>query len=160
MAYFQVENKNGPNYIQQKVVYQQNPGFPPYQGGYPPQQGGYPPPYQGGYPQQQFGYQQYPLNQQIVVNQPQPVVQQQMQVVVQPGVQIANGNSCMRCGRQYTLISTRKVGGQTVLAFLLLLLIFWPLCWLPFIIDDCKDKHYHCSQCSQLIYKKEFTLCN
>lgn len=62
-----------------------------------------------------------------------------------PIVVVANGNGCRYCNRDYSFNITRKIGTGTIVAFILLLLFFWPLCWLPFVMDDCKDKLYHCN---------------
>ncbi|CAD8170760.1 unnamed protein product [Paramecium pentaurelia] len=175
MSYFKPSDNNAPNYVQQQnqqqqqgPMYQQpQQGYPPSYGGQPPSYGGQPPAY-GGHPPYQGGngqYQGYPPSQGPYANQvpaqaQAPQNQTNINFNFTPGVVVANDSICIFCRNPYVLLSSRRIGWQTLIAVLLLILICWPLCWLPLIIDDCKDKHYHCSQCGVLIYKKSFTMCS
>ncbi|CAD8071001.1 unnamed protein product [Paramecium primaurelia] len=178
MSYFKPTDNNAPTYVQppggqppayggQPPVYGGQPpvygGQPPAYGGQPPAYGGQPPAY-GGQPPYQGGNGQYqgypPIQGPYQAPAQAPSNQTNINFNFTPGVVVANDSICIFCRTPYVLLSSRRIGWQTLIAVLLLILIFWPLCWLPLIIDDCKDKHYHCSQCGALIYKKSFTMCS
>ncbi|CAD8086563.1 unnamed protein product [Paramecium sonneborni] len=122
---------------------------------YPQQQGGYPPnqiqnPQYQGQPYQQVYPNQFQGN--------YPPQSTNIGFNFQPGIILEGDKLCFYCNRPYNLVQQRKIGGQVFLAFLLLLIFFWPLCWLPFVMEDCKDKYYYCSQCGKLIYKRQYTM--
>lgn len=52
------------------------------------------------------------------------------------------------------MIKRKRIGAGTIIAVILLLLIFWPLFWLPFVMDDCKDSYYACNNCGKVISEK------
>merc|ERR1719223_754958 len=35
----------------------------------------------------------------------------------------------------------------TWVAFFVLLFLFWPLCWLPFVMDSAKQTYHYCTEC-------------
>eukprot|EP00804_Cyclotella_cryptica_P029466 CCRYP_011283-RA/>CCRYP_011283-RA protein AED:0.15 eAED:0.15 QI:219/1/1/1/0.5/0.66/3/232/126 len=40
---------------------------------------------------------------------------------------------------------------ETWLACGLLLLVFWPVCWVPLVTDTCKKTEHVCTQCEEMI---------
>jgi hypothetical protein len=66
--------------------------------------------------------------------QPQVIYVQAPPVVV-GGRPVLVGGTCA-CGGAGTIVS-QQVSGTQILSFVLLLLFFWPLCWLPFCMDQC-----------------------
>jgi hypothetical protein len=68
--------------------------------------------------------------------QPQPqVIYVQAPPMMVGGRPYVMGGACA-CGGSGTLV-TRQVSGTQILSFVLLLLFFWPVCWLPFCMDQC-----------------------
>ncbi|CAD8170762.1 unnamed protein product [Paramecium pentaurelia] len=186
MSYFQPSNKKSPNYIQPDIqqtnqiqqhhgpLYQQPQVYQQYQGGYPPQAGIQPIQYGGnphnyvvGQPPQNVVYPQYqgypPTFNNEAIYPLQISTQQERNFSFKNlfhGGIIANNNICIYCFRPYTLILQRKIGISTFIVFLLLLIFFWPLCWLPFVLKECKDRYYYCSSCGKLIYKRQCSFNN
>jgi hypothetical protein len=86
------------------------------------------------------GAQAAPVTATPVTATPVPSQQPQPQVVyVQaPPMVVAGryvGGACA-CGGSGTIV-TQQVSGTQILSFVLLLIFFWPLCWLPFCMDQC-----------------------
>ena len=52
---------------------------------------------------------------------------------------IPNATNCPVCLRPTGNRIRRVSGGTAFCWFIILLLIFWPLCWLPFCMDSCQD---------------------
>lgn len=49
---------------------------------------------------------------------------------------------------------------QTWLSVLLSALLFWPLCWLPLVIDQCKVTRHYCQSCGEQVGEvKAFSDC-
>lgn len=46
--------------------------------------------------------------------------------------------TCPSCQQQTMTRTTDQIDGITVIIAVVLLLLFWPLCWLPFCIPACK----------------------
>jgi hypothetical protein len=68
--------------------------------------------------------------------QPQPqVIYVQAPPMMVNGRPVLVGGACA-CGGAGTIV-TQQVSGCQILSFVLLLLFFWPLCWLPFCMDQC-----------------------
>jgi hypothetical protein len=36
------------------------------------------------------------------------------------------------------------IGVQTIVAVLILLFVFWPLCWIPLCIPSCRRTNHYC----------------
>eukprot|EP01103_Thecamoeba_quadrilineata_P010015 TRINITY_DN2060_c0_g1_i1.p1 TRINITY_DN2060_c0_g1~~TRINITY_DN2060_c0_g1_i1.p1 ORF type:complete len:134 (-),score=28.91 TRINITY_DN2060_c0_g1_i1:94-495(-) len=101
-----------------------NQGYPPPNQGYPPppQYGDYPPPPHGGYPPppQEYPPPPYyagapPPPQPYYVGSPQPVV-----IVAAP--------------------RRKRLSVVGWVSIIILLLIFWPLCWVPCVIPSCYEE--------------------
>ncbi|MBK9216760.1 MAG: LITAF-like zinc ribbon domain-containing protein [Chloracidobacterium sp.] len=45
----------------------------------------------------------------------------------------------------------KRVNGSGWVLFVVMLLFCIPLCWLPFVIDGCKDEIRKCSHCGSRI---------
>ncbi|CAD8071003.1 unnamed protein product [Paramecium primaurelia] len=161
----QLQLQQGPMYQQPQVYQQYQEGYPPQTGIQPIQNGGNPHNYVVVQPPQYVAYPQYQGYPPTTYNQgihPLQLTSQQernfsFKNLFNGGI-IANNNICIYCFQPYTLILQRKIGGQVFIAFLLLLIFFWPLCWLPFVMKECQDKYYYCSQCGKLIYKRQYTM--
>lgn len=66
-----------------------------------------------------------------------------------------NIESCPLCN-EYT--RTRTVSSpnfMTYIAGLIILFVFWPLCWVPFVNDKCKRTDHYCAKCHGLIGSAE-----
>lgn len=50
-------------------------------------------------------------------------------------------------------------GCHTWLACWLLFLFFFPLFFLPFCFEECKDKYHMCPNCGKTIGKKKYKMC-
>jgi hypothetical protein len=57
------------------------------------------------------------------------------------------GFVCPFCHYQGAPISEKKISGSGWVIFVLLLLFCLPLCWLPFVIDGCKEETRRCASC-------------
>jgi len=76
---------------------------------------------------------------------PMPVYQPQQ---AQPSAQgPMTGFTCPFCHRQGPPIITQKISGGGWILFVILLLFCLPLCWLPFVMDGCKDSERRCAGC-------------
>lgn len=54
------------------------------------------------------------------------------------------GLICPHCGRQTVTTVRDVVGLGTVVAVIVVACLFWPLCWLPFVVPSCKRTHHFC----------------
>jgi predicted RNA-binding Zn-ribbon protein involved in translation (DUF1610 family) len=55
---------------------------------------------------------------------------------------------CPHCAKQNITTQTRtKVTGTTWACFAAGVLIFWPLCWIPFVVKPMKQTNHYCSNC-------------
>ncbi|MBP9665114.1 MAG: LITAF-like zinc ribbon domain-containing protein [Pyrinomonadaceae bacterium] len=59
--------------------------------------------------------------------------------------------TCPLCGQQGYPIIEKRVNGSGWALFVVMLLFCIPLCWLPFVIDGCKDEFRKCSRCGSRI---------
>ncbi|KAG7368535.1 LITAF-like zinc ribbon domain containing protein [Nitzschia inconspicua] len=58
----------------------------------------------------------------------------------------ATGLICPHCQRQTVTVVEDYVGVGTVLAVIVLAILFWPICWLPLCVPTCKRTHHYCGQ--------------
>lgn len=92
-----------------------------------------------------------------------PPNQQQQSMVQQGGPVVTDtylgrdpaGMKCPYCSTQMVTRTRNRVDGITMLAFIILLFIFWPLCWLPFCIPSCKSTDHYCTKCNRKVGKAE-----
>ena len=59
--------------------------------------------------------------------------------------------SCPQCNHEGTPVVTRRVNTVGWILFAVLLFVFFPLCWLPLIVDACKEEVYQCENCTATI---------
>ena len=58
---------------------------------------------------------------------------------------------CPNCQQESrTRIETFPTMGSWIAA-LVLLLVFWPVCWIPLVIDNCKRTNHHCVSCGEQV---------
>mmetsp|Transcript_9567 Transcript_9567/g.13527 ORF Transcript_9567/g.13527 Transcript_9567/m.13527 type:complete len:113 (+) Transcript_9567:226-564(+) len=92
----------------------------------------------------------------------QPVVQPGQQVTQIPGPVSTAGvpflrrkpvtlNMCPACGAQTTTRIRTWPNIMTWVAVASLLLLFWPLFWIPFVFDSCKQTDHFCMACDSKI---------
>ena len=55
--------------------------------------------------------------------------------------------TCPFCSNEGPPIITKQVNAMGWVLFVILLLLFFPLCWLPFVISGCKDEIRKCAVC-------------
>ncbi|KAL0485632.1 hypothetical protein AKO1_011922 [Acrasis kona] len=101
-------------------------------------------------------------------NQPPQQVQYQQQQVVspQPAVTYVVNNqntfgttpcnfTCANCGYQGQTYTSTEIGAfALLLALVLFVLGFWCCCWIPLILDGCKDTSHSCPQCKRVVGTK------
>jgi hypothetical protein len=54
---------------------------------------------------------------------------------------------CRECGFRGRPYRREQLSGNGVLVFVLLLLFCLPLCWLPFVLEGCKERRRECPEC-------------
>ena len=60
--------------------------------------------------------------------------------------------SCPHCHAVNGRTRTRtKPNWLTITAVVLLCILFWPLCWLPLVIDSCKLTEHFCKNCGKKV---------
>ncbi|XP_031559108.1 cell death-inducing p53-target protein 1 homolog [Actinia tenebrosa] len=131
---------------------QKNP-YPPQQPGYPPQQAGYPP-QQPGYPQQ--GYppsQPYPAHHQQSHNTTTIIQTQPTTTVITPAFfgETPVAMMCPHCQASIVTATEYVPGSLAWIICVVLFFVFWPCCWLPFVIDGCKDVLHSCPNCRRQV---------
>lgn len=60
---------------------------------------------------------------------------------------IPNTVNCPICLRATNNRINRVAGGTAFCWFIVLLICFWPLCWLPFVMSSCQDVELVCVNC-------------
>uniref|UniRef100_A0A1I7ZI49 LITAF domain-containing protein n=1 Tax=Steinernema glaseri TaxID=37863 RepID=A0A1I7ZI49_9BILA len=66
---------------------------------------------------------------------------------------------CVKC---QTLVHTERrfvSGAFTWTLFVVLLLVFFPLCWVPFVVRSIKDVEHLCPQCDSLLAVRRMVVC-
>jgi hypothetical protein len=56
------------------------------------------------------------------------------------------GLQCPYCNRQMVTTTKDVIGVTTIIAVIVICLLFWPLAWLPLCIPSCKRTHHFCGQ--------------
>ena len=59
------------------------------------------------------------------------------------------GLSCPFCQHEGTPAVEKKVSSAGWILFAVLLLFCFPICWLPLVIDPCKDEFRKCTACGK-----------
>ncbi|CAD8065817.1 unnamed protein product [Paramecium primaurelia] len=140
----------------------QNIAYPSYPEQYPNQ---YPPPQQPYIDnniivsdpyktQQQFGNQ---AQQPYIINGPI-----QVQTPIYPsaeGMPFPIPIKCQYCQQVGTTIVQSRIGNGTICASILVLLLCWPLFWLPCCLEDCQDRVHLCQSCGKVVGTKKYELC-
>ncbi|TYQ14642.1 UNVERIFIED_CONTAM: lipopolysaccharide-induced tumor necrosis factor-alpha factor [Acetivibrio alkalicellulosi] len=57
------------------------------------------------------------------------------------------GFKCVHCSSEEYPIIKKKISGSGWVLFIVLILFCIPLCWLPFVIDSCKEEEMYCKGC-------------
>jgi hypothetical protein len=60
----------------------------------------------------------------------------------------ATGLLCPHCQRQTVTVVEDYVGLGTVIAVIILAILFWPVCWLPLCVPTCRRTHHYCGHIS------------
>jgi len=55
------------------------------------------------------------------------------------------GLKCPHCNRETITIVEDRIGMGTIIATIILAIIFWPMCWLPFCMPSCKRTYHFCA---------------
>ncbi|CAI4233275.1 unnamed protein product [Auanema sp. JU1783] len=64
---------------------------------------------------------------------------------------------CPKCSQNVTTKQTFVSGSLTWICFLFVLFFFFPLAFVPFCLDSCKDVQHYCPKCASLLsIKKRF----
>mmetsp|Transcript_2786 Transcript_2786/g.3992 ORF Transcript_2786/g.3992 Transcript_2786/m.3992 type:complete len:167 (-) Transcript_2786:106-606(-) len=103
--------------------------------------------YQQQPPQQQYNQQPVYVSQPVKAPQPPP------QVVVVQGAATPNPYACS-CGSNQMRESS-QVSVTQIAVFIILLICFWPLCWIPFCMPSCWTKEYRCASCGKVRSRTE-----
>jgi len=59
--------------------------------------------------------------------------------------------NCPYCKAGTRTITRDEIDCCTITVFIVLLLVFWPVCWLPFVLPDCKNTKHNCANCGRLV---------
>jgi hypothetical protein len=83
---------------------------------------------------------------------PQPFILYAMTGLGREPVQLP---ACPYCHRPTVTIVKHEVEGVTVLAAAIVMLLFWPLFWLPLLVPACKASKHYCSECHRPLGRTE-----
>mmetsp|Transcript_15681 Transcript_15681/g.32435 ORF Transcript_15681/g.32435 Transcript_15681/m.32435 type:complete len:155 (+) Transcript_15681:122-586(+) len=63
------------------------------------------------------------------------------------------GLKCPHCKRETITIVEDRIGMGTIVATIIIAIMFWPLCWLPFCMPTCKRTYHFCGhdECNKKI---------
>eukprot|EP00956_Cyclotella_meneghiniana_P025913 scaffold55042_cov65-Cyclotella_meneghiniana.AAC.1 len=59
--------------------------------------------------------------------------------------------ACPYCNQPSTTRIKTYPSWETWVAAGILVLVFWPLCWVPLVTDTCKKTDHTCSQCEAMV---------
>ena len=54
------------------------------------------------------------------------------------------GLQCPHCHRETITIIEDRIGIGTIIGTVIIAILFWPLCWLPFCVPACKRTYHFC----------------
>ena len=63
--------------------------------------------------------------------------------------------NCPFCAVEMTTTTQEQVAGVTIVAVVILLLVFWPLFWLPLCLPSCKTVKHYCTHCHRKVGQAE-----
>ncbi|CAD8077409.1 unnamed protein product [Paramecium sonneborni] len=171
MQYNQANNQQGQypnNYISQQYPEQ----YPQYPQQYPAQSQQFPqypnqpnqpymdnnipngqPVNQGYQTSQQYQQVQQPYITNVAILVPTPIQ------ISAEGMRFPVQIKCQFCQQVGITIVENRIGNGTICASILVLLLCWPLFWLPCCLEDCKDKIHLCQNCGKIVGQKEYELC-
>ncbi|GKY96286.1 hypothetical protein MPSEU_000588300 [Mayamaea pseudoterrestris] len=55
--------------------------------------------------------------------------------------------TCPYCHAQTRTLPRNSPDACTIVIFVVLLIVFWPICWLPFVLPDCQKTEHQCASC-------------
>lgn len=58
-------------------------------------------------------------------------------------------HQCQFCGFVGRTHIKENLGSCAIIAIVVLVICFWPLFWLPLVMDSCKDKQHICPNCQR-----------
>mmetsp|Transcript_21057 Transcript_21057/g.31418 ORF Transcript_21057/g.31418 Transcript_21057/m.31418 type:complete len:149 (-) Transcript_21057:480-926(-) len=58
---------------------------------------------------------------------------------------------CPNCNQKHMTRVNDEVDCTTICYCFLLYLLFWPICWVPFVVADCKKTTHYCSNCGYAV---------
>jgi hypothetical protein len=59
---------------------------------------------------------------------------------------------CPECGAKRISTKTKTYPGwETWACGVAIALVFWPVCWVPLVLDTCKQTDHHCIQCGEKV---------
>jgi len=64
---------------------------------------------------------------------------------------LAANYTCPYCSHVGPTILKEKLGVCSIIAIVVLVVVFWPLFWLPLIMPGCKDKEHICPNCHRKV---------
>lgn len=56
---------------------------------------------------------------------------------------------CQFCGHTGPTYVKEKLGTCAIIGIVVLVVCFWPLFWLPLVMESCKDKQHICTNCQR-----------
>ncbi|CAI2357916.1 unnamed protein product [Caenorhabditis sp. 36 PRJEB53466] len=104
----------------------------------------------------------------VPLTQPTVIDVEQLQNVVLPGGQppptvvivtapkpapsfASYETTCYSCGKFVHTLPKFVIGTLTWIVFVLVFICFFPLAFVPFCLDSCKDAHHYCPRCNALL---------
>ncbi|CAD8207378.1 unnamed protein product [Paramecium pentaurelia] len=66
---------------------------------------------------------------------------------------------CQKCQKQVITRIEKQYGCGALIVTFLILMIFWPLFWIPCFVSECRDIIHYCPSCEEVIGLKPYKLC-
>jgi hypothetical protein len=81
-----------------------------------------------------------------------------MQSPVVYQVNVHDSSRCPICNQSAGVIVVRRNSSTQFIWCFIIFLLFWPLCFVPFCMDQCSDIEYVCSSCQGIrtVYRAPF----
>jgi len=90
----------------------------------------------------------------MVNPQPATVVVHEQKIIGDVGTE-PQVFQCPVCHRQQRSIIAHHKGTGTWIWFIVLLIVFWPVAWVPFVWSKCQDTHHICPNCGTVLARKK-----